>query len=479
MKRVRPKFICLKASDWQGGSWGQGLKTIEYPNAASKTTAGLKEPNDWFSYLLSFSGAGRYILWIRYKSIQGALTNFYFDNTPLSFAVKVLSTNGAYKWIGLGRESLRKVEKGVHALRIELLEGSLELDNFIFANDISFVPEGGKRYGDKSEKPNNAIAKIKHAISKHRRVKVATVQYAVCAAVGPQERTGMRRDEYRLAKIGAIIDEAAGRGADIVCLPECITSLGLRGKVKKGENWGEPEPIPGGWSVEYVRNKAKENKVYVMGFAWEKDGKDDYLTAYLVNRTGALTGKYRKVHPCGPWKPGDGFPVFKTEFGKIGMLICYDMQFPEAARILTLKGAEIIFYPLGGDTRGNNEWETMVRGRAIDNNVYIVASAFSEIASLIVDLDGTVIAKTDIRSNELGWAPDWDDYIIKHRDSLKGNGIVVAELDLDRIKSNWKTQNRRMHIIRSRQIETYGELINPSFRRKPSPPAKFDEDMYL
>jgi len=475
-------FIWIEASDYQGRSREESLTFTEDVEAISRIKASFKSPNDWLSYLFPLSESGKYILWIRYKSLGGALANFHLDNKILSFGTKIPSTEGSYHWMRLGEESLKKVEEGSHFLRIELLSGYLDLDIILLTNDLSLIPESKSKYIDQEilEKRQTLIKEIKGKIATHRKLKVATIQYAACATLGPQERIGMRRDEYRLAKIGAIIDKAASLGAEILCLPECITLPGSgRGTIQEGESWWEPETVPGGWSVEYIRKKAKENKIYIVGWAWEMEKESQYNTAYIINRNGEIIGKYRKVHPCGPWEAGNNFPVFETDFGKIGILICYDMQFPEAARILSLKGAEIIFYPLAGDERGNSEWEIMTRARAIDNNIYIVASPLSEVAGLIVDLDGSVIARTDIRGNDLGCAEDYDKYIIEHKESLEGKGIAIAEIDLDKIKGHGGINNRRENIIKDRHPEAYKEIINPSYCRGEKIPVKLEKEMYL
>ena len=98
-----------------------------------------------------------------------------------------------------------------------------------------------------------------------------------------------------------------------------------------------------------------------------------------MSRDGTRIGVYRKVHCTPPalaggQLPGDEFPVFEMDFGRVGMMICYDAYFPEQARILALKGAEIIFYPTMSDARGEAIWELVARARAVDNAVFVVAS---------------------------------------------------------------------------------------------------------
>jgi predicted amidohydrolase len=99
----------------------------------------------------------------------------------------------------------------------------------------------------------------------------------------------------------------------------------------------------------------------------------------------------------GGLSPGSEYPVFRTDFGIIGIQICYDNFFPEVSRSLALKGAEIIFLPIWGDTRGDfYEWDIVARARAIDNAVYLVASMYDgPDKSLIIDPDGKILPDDD------------------------------------------------------------------------------------
>ncbi|MEM2146528.1 MAG: carbon-nitrogen hydrolase family protein, partial [Candidatus Jordarchaeaceae archaeon] len=115
--------------------------------------------------------------------------------------------------------------------------------------------------------------------------------------------------------------------------------------------------------------KAKKYKAYICGCFYEREGDFAFNTAVLIDRKGRLVGKYRKTHPYWPEEPegvspGDDFPVFDTELGKIGIIICYDSWFAETSRILGLKGADIILFPNAGYER------KLIPARAIDNNVY-------------------------------------------------------------------------------------------------------------
>ncbi|MGZ8920971.1 MAG: carbon-nitrogen hydrolase family protein, partial [Limisphaerales bacterium] len=147
---------------------------------------------------------------------------------------------------------------------------------------------------------------------------------------------------------------------DIICMPEGITVVGT------GKSYYEVgETVPGPTS-ERLGALAKTLNSYVVAGVYEKEGTVLYNTAILVGRDGKLVGKYRKTHlPREEWEagitPGDEYPVFETDFGKVGLIICWDVQFPEPSRAMARKGAEVLLLPIWG---GN---ETLAKARAIEN----------------------------------------------------------------------------------------------------------------
>ena len=127
----------------------------------------------------------------------------------------------------------------------------------------------------------------------------------------------------------------------------------------------------------------------------ECDGHAVYNTAVLIDRSGKVAGKYRKIYlpreeiEAGV-TPGNSYPVFDTDFGRIGMMICWDMQYADPARALALRGAEIIFVPIWG---GNT---TLTKARAIENQVHVVSCGYS-IASTIYDPWGNLLVEAKDR----------------------------------------------------------------------------------
>jgi len=214
---------------------------------------------------------------------------------------------------------------------------------------------------------------------KRREVVIGLVQAAVT-----EDTTGNLHDTERKVR------EAAERGARIVCLQELYRTIYFP-QYESREYAGYAESVPGE-STERFGALARELEIVIIVPLFERDQRGEHFnSAVIIDEDGTVAGVYRKVHiPFDPlfyeknyFKAGDGgFEVYDTRYGKIGLLICYDQWFPEAARALTLKGAEIIFYPtaigwIEGHTPGEGDWhdawETVQRGHAIANGVHIAA----------------------------------------------------------------------------------------------------------
>ena len=204
----------------------------------------------------------------------------------------------------------------------------------------------------------------------------------------------------------AKVDEAGKLGLDFVCLGEAILAVGTRAT---GVDVAEAIPGP---STERLGAAAKKNRVWVVAGLYERAGSRIYNTAVLLDRDGRLAGKYRKVHlPREEWTkgitPGTEYPVFKTEFGTIGIQICYDWFFPEAAEIFALKGAEILFAPTWGDTApdadGRAQGETVFRTRARDNGLYLVPCVYDG-SSMVIDPMGRMLASSKGPAEGVYWS---------------------------------------------------------------------------
>lgn len=208
--------------------------------------------------------------------------------------------------------------------------------------------------------------------------------------------------EANFRKATEKIREAAAQGAQIICLQELFKSLYFC-DVEDHANFSLAEAIPGP-STETLGALAGELGVVIIASLFEKRSHGLYHnTTAVLDADGSYLGKYRKMHiPDDPgyyekfyFTPGDaptadpsssedGYRVFKTKFATLGVLICWDQWYPEAARITSLKGAEILFYPtaIGWDTNEtdpiiNDEqygaWQTIQRSHAVANGVFVVS----------------------------------------------------------------------------------------------------------
>jgi N-carbamoylputrescine amidase len=278
-------------------------------------------------------------------------------------------------------------------------------------------------------------------------VKVGLVQMS-CA---PEPAANMKKAVAR-------INEAAKRGAQIVCLQELFRSQYFC-QTEDIELFKLAEPIPGP-STEVLSKLAKQKKIVIVASLFEKRTAGLYHnTAVVIDADGRIAGKYRKMHiPDDPlyyekfyFTPGDlGFASHDTQYGRVGTLVCWDQWFPEAARLTALSGAQFLFYPtaigwLPGEEEEMNSaqhqaWETIQRGHAIANGLYVVV--VNRVGpegqlhfwgqSFVVDPFGRIVAKASADKEE----------------------VLVVECDLDLIdktRQNWP-------FLRDRRIESYNGL---------------------
>ena len=211
-------------------------------------------------------------------------------------------------------------------------------------------------------------------------VQIGLVQMA-CEA---QPQANMKKATERIA-------QAASQGAQIVCLQELFLSKYFC-DIESHDNFELAEAVPGP-STTALGEVAKQYGVVIVASLFEKRAPGIYHnTAVVIDADGQYLGKYRKMHiPDDPgyyekfyFTPGDlGYKVFDTAYGRLGVLVCWDQWYPEAARITSLMGAEILFYPTAiGWAKSqpeevNNEqftaWQTIQRGHAVANGVPVVA----------------------------------------------------------------------------------------------------------
>lgn len=218
-----------------------------------------------------------------------------------------------------------------------------------------------------------------------RKVRLATVHLQPKGGTNPADKP---------PQYAVLIAQAAAQKADLVVLGETLTYYGTG---KKMAECAETVPGP---STEYFGQLAKQHNLYIVAGLVEREGSAIYNTAALLGPEGTLVGKYRKVTlPRSEIEsgvtPGHDYPVFDTRFGKVGMMVCYDGFFPEVARALTIKGAEVIAWPVWGCN------PMLAQARACENHVYLVSSTYTDAAkhdwmiSGIFDHYGDVLAKAD------------------------------------------------------------------------------------
>lgn len=236
-----------------------------------------------------------------------------------------------------------------------------------------------------------------------RKVRLAAVHYI---PQGPSPEAN--REQYI-----PLLENAAGQKADLVVLGETITY------VRTGRSYSEcAESIPGP-STEFFGEQARRHQLHIVVGLLERDQHLVYNVAVLIDPDGKIAGKYRKV--ClprgeveGGCAPGHDYPVFDTKLGRIGMMVCYDGFFPEVARELSNRGAEVIAWPVWGCN------PLLARARACENHVYVVSSTYTDVASdwmLTAVFDHT--GETLVQARDLGT-------------------VVVTEVDLAE-KTRWNS----------------------------------------
>lgn len=213
-----------------------------------------------------------------------------------------------------------------------------------------------------------------------RRVRIASINLRPRDVSSPAE--GVRQ----------FIDTAERRiqgKVDLILFPEGITVVG---STKRHAEVAESVPGP---TTESLAALARKHSAWVAAGIYERDGAAIYNTSVLLDREGRLAGKYRKVYLPreeieSGLTPGSGYPVFQTDFGRVGMMICYDVFFPDPARALAAQGADIILMPIwGGD-------ETLASARAIENGVFLVASGYDH-PTYVMDPNGKRVAQAPQR----------------------------------------------------------------------------------
>lgn len=221
-----------------------------------------------------------------------------------------------------------------------------------------------------------------------------------------------------------VAGEAVGLKTDVILLPEAITQF------HTGQTYFDAaQPIPGPATKE-LGKLARSKGSYVVAGVIEREGATVYNTAVLIDRRGNLVGRYRKVHlPRGEVEggmtPGNDYPVFQTDFGTVGLMICYDVFFADPARALTLKGSELLLMPIEGGV------EPLGRARAIENRVFLAAAGSTNYPTYILDPDGEILAQAKDRGQAAITTIDLNKrYIHPHRGDMRQRYTKELRLDI-------------------------------------------------
>lgn len=267
-----------------------------------------------------------------------------------------------------------------------------------------------------------------------------------------------------------LIEQAAKQGADIVCTQELFASKYFC-QVEDHRFFKLAEKIPGP-STESIGRLAKKYKITVIASLFEKRADGLYHnTAVVIDPKGQITGIYRKMHiPDDPlyyekfyFTPGDtGFRAWDTDFGKIGVLICWDQWFPEGARLTAIQGAQILFYPTAigwhpSEKKEHGEdqhqaWELMQRSHAVANGCYVVAPNRIGIEK-IADADGKLVSEDGIEFWGQSFVSAPNGRVIA-RASVDQEEVLVVPCDLDRVefsRTHWP-------FLRDRRVDAYSNL---------------------
>lgn len=259
------------------------------------------------------------------------------------------------------------------------------------------------------------------------------------------------------------VREAAAKGAQIICLQELFRSLYFC-QCEDHKHFELAEPIPGP-TTERFQSLAAELGVVIIASLFEKRAPGVYHnTAAVIDADGSYLGKYRKMHiPDDPlfyekfyFTPGDlGFKAWDTRFGRIGVCVCWDQWYPEAARLTAMAGAQILFYPTAigwhpsekeaHGVRQHSSWETVQRGHAIANGCYVAAPNRTGHETPIGG-DGIEFWGQSFVCDPAGQIID--------KAPASGDAVIVVEADLDLVD----TQRTHWPFLRDRRIDAYGDI---------------------
>jgi N-carbamoylputrescine amidase len=273
-----------------------------------------------------------------------------------------------------------------------------------------------------------------------------------------------------LANQSRLIEKAARRGAQIVCTQELFGSRYFC-QAEDHRFFRLAESIPGP-STRALGRIARKHKVVIIASLFERRASGLYHnTAVVIDADGLILGLYRKMHiPDDPlfhekfyFTPGDtGFRAWKTRYARIGVLICWDQWFPEAARLTALQGAEILFYPTAigwhpaekaeyGQAQ-HESWELIQRSHAVANGCYVGAANRIGLEK-VAGADGKPVSRDGIQFWGQSFVAEPNGHVVQ-RASMEKEEVMVVACDLEKVefsRTHWP-------FLRDRRVDAYGDL---------------------
>ena len=257
-------------------------------------------------------------------------------------------------------------------------------------------------------------------------------------------------------RVAGFIEEAAGRGADVVLPPELFCGSYFC-KTQEEEHFARALPWETHPAVVQLAEIARKFGVVIPVSIYEKDGPAYYNSLVMLDADGSAMGVYRKSHiPDGPgyqekfyFRPGDtGFRVWDTKKGRIGVGICWDQWFPEAARAMTMMGADVLLYPtaIGAEPQDSTldtagRWRRAMLGHAVSNVIPVCA------ANRMGDEGGQVFYGTSFIADQTGEVVT--DF------GRTEEGVILATFDLDKVDR----ERAAWGFFRDRRPDLYGKLV--------------------
>ena len=282
-----------------------------------------------------------------------------------------------------------------------------------------------------------------------REITVAALQLAL----------GRADEAENIAAVAALVEQAAGKGAQIILPPELFSGPYFC-KTEEEELFALARPTLEHPSVIAMRELAAKLKVAIPTSFFERDGHHYYNTMAMIGPDGEVMGTYRKSHiPDGPgyeekfyFRPGnDGFKVWDVCGTRIGVGICWDQWYPECARVMALKGAELLFYPTAigsepydADLDTSRMWQRAMQGHSVSNCMPVIAA-------------NRIGAERETGSEQAFYGhsfitDEWGDKVEEF--GKEDEGVLVATLDLDRAAKH----RAGMGFFRDRRPELYGRI---------------------